>query len=462
MIFFVAVAIVIFLGLFLFTLRAYLKKTKLLKRYSKIINIENEVAAIKKESNTQVAEGKALVLLHQKRIRDLIGNFEALTGKHDTLLSLVGELTEQEMFVEMGMYEPKYDFADADEYYEKIKFIREEQKTMIKNKKACYCNTEWEVGGSKSEGKKMTNRTIKLALNAYNVECDNLILKANYKNLEVISSRIDALYKRIEKFIATTNTYISMDFHKLKIKELYVVYEYNEKKQEEKEEQRELREQMREEERVKREFEIACRKAEKEEVDFTEALSKARKEVASKQDAEKEKMEIIIRNLELKLEEAKANKERAMSMAQQTRRGYVYVISNLGSFGNNVFKIGMTRRLEPLDRVRELGDASVPFRFDVHAMIFSEDAPTLEKKLHHEFTKKRVNMINSRKEFFKVSLGEIEKVCANEKLDIKFTKIAEAKEYNQTLLINNEKLEGNSALEERKEVFDISEFKKMA
>lgn len=126
-----------------------------------------------------------------------------------------------------------------------------------------------------------------------------------------------------------------------------------------------------------------------------------------------------------------------MSMAQQTRRGHVYVISNIGSFGEDVYKIGMTRRLEPMDRVKELGDASVPFSFDVHALIFSEDAPALENTLHKEFENKRVNLINTRREFFNVTLSEIESVVVKNHGYIEFTKLAEAEQYRETVAIRN-------------------------
>ena len=139
------------------------------------------------------------------------------------------------------------------------------------------------------------------------------------------------------------------------------------------------------------------------------------------------------------MEQQLQDKERAISRAQLTKTGHVYVISNLGSFGENIYKIGLTRRLEPMIRVKELGDASVPFQFDVHAMIFSENAPELEKTLHHEFEDKRVNLINKRKEYFNTSLTDIESVVHKHDAEIIFTKIAEAKEYYQTLKLIEEK-----------------------
>ena len=122
-------------------------------------------------------------------------------------------------------------------------------------------------------------------------------------------------------------------------------------------------------------------------------------------------------------------------MAQQTKRGHVYVISNIGSFGENVYKIGMTRRLEPEDRVKELGDASVPFSFDIHAMIFSEDAPKLEAALHNQFEQHKVNMVNPRKEFFNVTLDEIKNVVKSNHIDATFIDIPEAEEYRETKAI---------------------------
>ncbi len=142
-----------------------------------------------------------------------------------------------------------------------------------------------------------------------------------------------------------------------------------------------------------------------------------------------------IKKLKEDLEDAHSKNERAKSMAQQTKSGHVYVISNIGSFGEDVYKIGMTRRLEPLDRVKELGDASIPFIFDVHAMMYSEDAPALENTLHKIFDKKRVNLVNSRKEFFKITLEEIEEETKKISKDIEFIKTIEARDYNESKAI---------------------------
>ena len=184
-------------------------------------------------------------------------------------------------------------------------------------------------------------------------------------------------------------------------------------------------------------MEKAKAEAEKEELKYQGLLDKMIEAARQAQGAELDRMNAQIAVLQQQLEEAK-KKERAISQAQLNKAGYVYVISNIGSFGEKVFKIGMTRRLEPQERVDELGDASVPFQFDVHAMIYHENAPELETKLHQLFEKFRMDKINPRKEFFRVSLDEIEQVARQYKADVAITKIAEAKEYRQSLAIERE------------------------
>lgn len=204
---------------------------------------------------------------------------------------------------------------------------------------------------------------------------------------------------------------------------------------EEREEQRQIRDAMREEEKARREYEKAIREAEKEEKMLQQAMEKARKELAAASEEERQSLEDKIAGLQQKLAEAEAKEERALSMAQQTRRGHVYVISNIGSFGEDVFKVGLTRRLEPEIRVRELGDASVPFPFDIHAMIFSEDAPALELELHRRFQDRQLNRVNSRKEFFRFGIAEIKEVIDDMGIEAHWTLLAEAQEYRESLAI---------------------------
>jgi len=224
-----------------------------------------------------------------------------------------------------------------------------------------------------------------------------------------------------------------LEYVELKYKECQLQYQNKLKKQEEQDEQRLIREQIREEQKAIKEYERAINQAEKEEKMYRELLEKARAELNKVSEADRIITEQKISELEKQLAEAEAKEERAKSMAQQTRKGHVYVISNIGSFGENIYKIGLTRRLEPLDRVKELGDASVPFLFDVHAMIYVEDAPALESALHRKFTANRVNAVNMRKEFFNTDLLSIKEAVeeiAGLEAEFQMTSIAE--EYYET------------------------------
>lgn len=281
------------------------------------------------------------------------------------------------------------------------------------------------------------NQTLKLILRAFNGESDAAIAKVKYNNIHVMEARIRKAWEAINSMAGVQQCQISPVYRDLKLQELSLAHEYQEKVQEEKEEQRRIREEMREEEIAQRELEKARLEAEREETRYAESLRKAREEVAKAVGEKQQKLLGKIEELQRRLEEAQANKERAIARAQMTRSGHVYVISNIGSFGEQVFKIGMTRRLDPLDRVRELGDASVPFHFDVHAVIYSEDAPKLEATLHRMFQHRRVNQVNHRKEFFRTTIGEIAEVVRQNHGEIEIIHEAEAVEYRKTLALQD-------------------------
>ncbi len=246
-----------------------------------------------------------------------------------------------------------------------------------------------------------------------------------------MEQRIEKSFTSINNLNKSSDIVISTKYLQLKLDELHLAHEYKEKKQLEKEEQAEIRRQMREEAKLEHEIEEALKEEEK----YQGLLDKAKTEAEKTTGAKLEKLQEKILALAEDLQMAQEKSERAKSMAQQTKAGHIYVISNVGSFGENIYKIGMTRRLEPLDRVRELGDASVPFIFDVHAMIYSEDAPSLEKTLHKAFDLKRVNLVNNRKEFFSVGLDDIENEVKIISSEAAFVLTAEAKEYKQSVAL---------------------------
>ena len=355
-----------------------------------------------------------------------------LQVESDNLEDAIEELKNTEFIEEFEIYSSEYNLGDSATHKERLKECRAEQKQMVKNKEAVVCDTEWTVNDSKRQGRVHFNAYIKLLLKAFNGECEALISKVKFNNFYKIKEKIEKARVSFNKIAEKNVTYITDEYLELKIKELHLVYEYHCKLQEEKEEQRAIREQMREEEKARKEQEKEQADAEKAEKSAQEALEKARKELEEAHGEKVDKLQEKLAKLEEQLEEARKRRERATSMAELTRAGHVYVISNIGSFGEGVYKIGMTRRLEPMDRVKELGDASVPFAFDVHAMIYSEDAPTLEKTLHKKFDGNRLNKINYRKEFFRARLDEIEEEARKHNTDFVLTKIAEAKEYRET------------------------------
>lgn len=348
-------------------------------------------------------------------------------------------LDEESNLQSFGFYRPRYDFSSSDQYQRKLEQIRDEQKKMLKNKSAAICRTVWTVNGSAAEGRKQISQTLKLILRAFNGESDAAIAKVSYKNVNVMESRIKKSWEAINGLVEVQSCEITKAYLDLKLQELYLAHEYQEKVQAEKEEQRRIREQMREEEIARREIEKARQEAEREEQRYEEALRKAQEEVEKAAGAKQQKLLSQIEALQKKLEEAHANKERAVSRAQMTRSGHVYVISNIGSFGEHVYKIGMTRRLDPHERVRELGDASVPFEFDVHAMIYSDDAPALEAALHRAFHERRINLVNEKKEFFQVEIDEIARTVRAMHGEIEITRVAEAEQYRKTVAMRQER-----------------------
>ncbi len=213
-----------------------------------------------------------------------------------------------------------------------------------------------------------------------------------------------------------------------------MTHEYEEKRYQEREEQRRLREEKREEDKASQEFERAREEAESEEARYQKALEKAREEAAKATGAQLQKLTEQLSSFEAKLDEARKKKEKAIARAQFTKSGFVYVISNIGSFGEKIYKIGMTRRLEPMDRIIELGGASVPFPFDLHAILYSDNAPDLETALHHLFAERRLNLVNARREFYRdVEIEEVETFVRNKGLSAQFIRVPEAREYRETL-----------------------------
>ena len=353
-----------------------------------------------------------------------------LEYKRGQLLSLTDHTASQEY----GLYQPTYEFANSDLYAERLKTVRADQKQCIKDGKACLGNMNWTVNGSASKGKKMVQDMQKLLLRAFNVECDNIVDTVKVSNVERAKERIITTSQQISKLGGMMSISISQRYIDLEMQELLLALDFQQKKQEEKERLRELREQEREEKRVQKEIEEARKKLQKEKTHYQNALDALIKQIQTSG----ETPELLEKknNLEAELEDTAKAIANVDYREANRKAGYVYIISNIGAFGQDVYKIGMTRRLEPMDRIEELGDASVPFGFDVHALIFTEDAPALENALHTAFEAHKINKINKRREFFRVSLDEIKTVVRhNFDKTVEWIDVPEAEQYRQSLLM---------------------------
>ncbi len=427
------------MGLFDFLKKKEFEEIKQLKsqleKYMPITDIEAEVESQKKSLDQIISSKNTEIKNIETEFNTLNSNYQSALETYKNLRKEVSVFESKLDLIEFGIYEPVYDFEKSDDYREEQNKIIHIQKEMITADTAAICNTNWTVEGSEAKGRAVVKVYKKLMLRAFNGECDVLISKVKWNNVNQMKERMQKLFDSINKLGQGFQVYLNNQYFDLKQKELILEYEYQSKRQQEKEEMRAIQEELREEEKAKREFEQAQREAEKEEATYQKALEKARKEYEASTGEKHDKLQEQIEKLEQELKEAQEKKERALSMAQQTKRGHVYIISNIGSFGENVYKIGMTRRLEPVDRVKELGDASVPFQFDIHAMIYSDEAPALENELHKAFTNKKVNMLNYRKEFFNVTLDEIETKVKEIGLDAEFSRLPEAMEYRETLAI---------------------------
>jgi len=368
---------------------------------------------------------------------------EKLQKECDKLESKVAQLKKDAVFFEdaliyqdYGLYTPRYSFVSAEEYKLNLEKIRTEQKQMIKADTAIAGAKNWTVNDSKSKGSKMIADMKKLFLRAFNSDCEDVISKVKYSNYEMSVKKIRQSAESIEKLGKTMGLMITSKYVNSKIDELHLAFEYQLKKQEEKEAQKEARAELREAAKLQKEIAEQRKKIEKEQTHYETAYQKLLKQLEtdpSNNDLIRKKEEIEKELIEIE----KAIKDVDYREANQ-RAGYVYVISNIGAFGENVYKIGMTRRLDPQDRVDELGDASVPFNFDVHAMIFSDDAPALENALHKAFENRKLNMVNQRREFFNVTLDEIKDVVKkNFDKTVEFIDIPDAEQYRISQQMRN-------------------------
>lgn len=347
-----------------------------------------------------------------------------LTSRLQTLEQEVVTTEDTAVLQEVGIYEYRHPLSDAVAYQAELKRLREQIKAMTrKDGGAVLGSTNWTVNNSLAEGRRMVRDFSKLMLRAYNAEADNLVRSLKPYKLDSAIDRLTKVAQTIVRLGRTMDIRISDAYHQLRVRELELTADYLEKKAEEKEREREEAARLREERKAQQEMERERARLEKERQHYENALAaleaKGDDAGASELRADLERVDRAIEDVDYR--------------AANVRAGYVYVISNIGSLGEQMVKIGLTRRLDPLDRVRELGDASVPFRYDVHALFFAEDAVSIETELHRRFADRRVNRVNLRREFFYASPAEVKdhllEVAGNL---LEYEEIPEALEYRQS------------------------------
>ncbi len=315
------------------------------------------------------------------------------------------------------------------EYKNKLSMLRVQQNEFFKSDKCIVFDRSVEP-----TSKRALNSDVKQLLRCFNSEASHIISNVTVRNADSCRSKLQKTFEVLNKLFVTDGVSLDKKCLELKLDELTLIYDYSLKLEQEKEQQKAIKEQMIEEEKVRREIEREKARIEKEEKQFRNEIQKLMGYLHKAADVEKQLYVDKIRELEKKVALLEKDKDNVLQREQNTRAGFVYVISNIGSFGENVYKIGMTRRLEPMDRVKELGSASVPFEFDVHAMIFSDDAPALENVLHKTFEQNAVNKVNPRKEFYRIDLKAIEDVVkTHHNATVEFTEIAKAEQYRETL-----------------------------
>ena len=360
-----------------------------------------------------------------------------LDKKIKDLNSQLVNVSDEIMYEDYGLYKPRYDFANSSAYKGKLSEVRSNQKEMIKNGDAGTIFNPMTLDGSEAKGRSMQKKNIKQLVRSFNGECEAAINKVTKSNIEMIEKRITRSFEQLNKLNESNGVRLTANYLDSKLDEAHIALEYALKKEQEKELLREQRQREKEERQAQREYAQERAKYEKDETHFQQAKDLLQNKINnSKSDVEIESLKRKLADLQDKISDIQAKKVKLSDRAETPTAGYVYIISNIGSFGQNVYKIGVTRRLDPMDRINELSSASVPFKFDVHALIFTDDAYKLETELHEYFDKERVNKVNKRKEFFRLNIDEIKQILSKHKeLTFDFHEIPDAPEYRDTLLI---------------------------
>ena len=398
----------------------------------KIDSIENSY------SNLKDMVGKAEPTLNDIHERKLALDEECniLNVRLEHLKKEYIDLDDNIELQNIGHYEMEY--ASSDIYDSKLQELRDRQKEMEKDGTACNCKLVFNMN-SKKMASAFTKNNMTHILRSFNLECATVIKGVRYSNYESCINKINKAFDFYNGKNCLSGIVIAEEYKQLKIRELKLMYERAKKKQEEREELRRQREIEREEKLLMQELEDERERLEIEQSKYERERNRLLKKLEDAEtDEERQNIKERLDSVEKHLGDIEIGFKQVEDREANLRAGWVYIISNIGAFGEDIYKIGMTRRLDPQDRIDELSSASVPFKFDIHATIFSDDAPALEAALHRAFEDKKVNLVNGRKEFFNVPLEEIEKVVLeNYDGTVDFKYYADADQYRESVAMRN-------------------------
>jgi len=403
---FVLLLLIAFLGVCVGHL--YKERIRLQSRLSNYTSL-----ASKEDHEHQLDQG---IASKQKILKKMIAEKEHLQSYVDNLKRQLFDLEEEAYVQAFGLYIPKYDFVTAGDFEDTLKSIKNKQKAMIKEGTAAVCHTPFilkkdsQVSERKAEkeGQKMTKSFLMLMLKIFNSECDDVIAKTSHSNINLSQNKIEKIFNQLNKTAEVIDCEITQDYLRSKLRELHIKYELACVRQAEKEREQELREREKEQRKLDRELKV-LEEAQMKEEEFKQALDKARREQEQTLGQKNKELEFQIQQLNIELERARVDVEKANSRLRSLKEGYIYVISNEGSFRKNIYRICMTRRLSDPDAYISSMNPTVPFPFETHFKFLSEDATDTLRRLHERFSDRRVNMINDRREFFRASREEIEK-----------------------------------------------------
>lgn len=406
--------------------------------FQDIVDVSAELEKRRAEAQQVLAQAKAKVeAMEAQGLKDHKSMTERLTQLQGEIAGAEQTLTALRNMIEG--YGDRYVVPTAmylDEIAERMAYAEPSKDLQALRQRLKAIVTGGNAGKSDYAEAGRNKIAVRLVVDAFNGRAVDILSQIKRDNVGTLEQKLKDAFSFVnEDGKPFGNAQITKEYLALKLEELRLAARLYQLDEQQKAEQRAIREQLREEEKARKEIEKAQADAEKEELTLRKAMEKLQGQLDKARADDRAEFEQKLTELQQKLADAEERGRRALSMAQQTRRGHVYVISNIGSLGDSVYKIGMTRRLEPVDRVRELGDASVPFPFDIHAMIFTEDAPGLERELHRRFLDGQVNKINPRKEFFKVGLADIRKAVEELGLQATWTMSAMAAEYRESVAI---------------------------